>query len=93
MTKSHRHPTCKRHRFPRENIANAVWLYFNFNLSYRDGEMKLAERQIPSEEQSRIDVWKSQLAELTDKQKGLKQARAGNRNQLERAKEAQRKVL
>lgn len=55
-------------------------------------EMKLAERQIPTEEQAQIDEWKQTLAELTDKQKGLKQARAGIRNQLERAQETRRKA-
>ena len=46
MTCSQHDPTCKRHRFPRENIANAVWLYFNFTLSYHDVETMLAERGI-----------------------------------------------
>jgi putative transposase len=31
-------PTYKRHRFPPEIIAHAVWLYFRFALSYRDVE-------------------------------------------------------
>ena len=34
----------KRHRFPPEIIAHAVWLYFRFTLSYRDVEELLAER-------------------------------------------------
>ncbi len=36
----------KRHRFPPEIIAHAVWLYFRFALSYRDVEELLAERGI-----------------------------------------------
>lgn len=39
-------PTYKRHRFPPEIIAHAVWLYFRFALSYRDVEELLAERGI-----------------------------------------------
>ena len=36
----------KRHRFPPEIISYAVWLYFKFNLSYRDIEDLLTERGI-----------------------------------------------
>ncbi len=36
----------KRHRFPPEIIAHAVWLYFRFALSYRDVEELLAERGV-----------------------------------------------
>ena len=35
-----------RHRFPREVIQHAVWLYFRFPLSFRDVEDLLAERGI-----------------------------------------------
>ena len=31
----------KRHRFPAEVIRHAVWLYFRFNLSFRDGAVSL----------------------------------------------------
>ena len=37
-------PCYKRHRFPPEIIAHAIWLYFRFALSYRDVEELLAER-------------------------------------------------
>jgi len=37
-------PTYKRHRFPPAIIGHAVWLYFQFALSYRDVEELLAER-------------------------------------------------
>ncbi len=36
----------RRHRFPPEIIAHAVWLYFRFALSYRDVEELLAERGV-----------------------------------------------
>ena len=36
----------KRHRFPREVICYAVWLYFRFTLSIRDVEELLAQRGI-----------------------------------------------
>ena len=36
----------KRHRFPREIIQYAVWLYHRFNLSHRDIEDLLAQRGI-----------------------------------------------
>ncbi|MEM1352732.1 MAG: IS6 family transposase [Pseudomonadota bacterium] len=36
----------KRHRFPPEIIAHAVWLYVRFNLSLRDVEEMLLERGI-----------------------------------------------
>jgi putative transposase len=38
--------TCKRHRYPPDIISYAVWLYFKFNLSHRDIEDLLAERDI-----------------------------------------------
>ena len=36
----------KRHRFPADIIRHAVWLYFRFNLSFRDVEALLAQRGI-----------------------------------------------
>jgi len=38
--------TYKRHRFPLDIISSTVWLYYRFNLSYRDIEDLLAERGI-----------------------------------------------
>ncbi len=38
--------TYKRHRFPPEIISYAVWLYFRFNLSHRDVEDLLAQRNV-----------------------------------------------
>ena len=48
--------TYKRHRFPPEIISYAVWLYFRFNLSYRDIEDLLAEREITVSYES-IRLW------------------------------------
>ncbi len=39
-------PDYKRHRFPPDIIAHAIWLYFRFPLSYRDVEELLAARGI-----------------------------------------------
>jgi len=39
-------PSYKRHRFPPEVIAHAVWLYYRFALSLRDIEEMLASRGV-----------------------------------------------
>jgi len=39
-------PSYCGHRFPREIISHAVWLYHRFCLSFRDVEDLLAERGI-----------------------------------------------
>ena len=39
-------PSYKRHRFPPEVIAHAVWLYYRFALSFRDVEEMLASRGV-----------------------------------------------
>lgn len=36
----------RRHRFPAEIIAHAVWLYYRFRLGFRDVEDLFAERGI-----------------------------------------------
>ena len=46
----------KRHRFPPSIIQHAVWLYFRFNLSIRDVEDLLAERNISVSYES-IRLW------------------------------------
>ena len=48
--------TYKRHRFPPDIISYAVWLYFRFNLSHRDIEDLLAERDITVSYES-IRLW------------------------------------
>ena len=39
--------SCKRHRFPAQIIARAVWLYYRFPLSLRLVKEMLLERGIP----------------------------------------------
>ena len=39
-------PSYKRHRFPPEIIAYAVWLYYRFALSFRDVEELLASKGV-----------------------------------------------
>ncbi|WP_415242258.1 hypothetical protein [Zhongshania sp.] len=46
----------KRHRFPRDIIAYAVWLYHRFNLSHRDIDDLLAERGIIGSREA-IRLW------------------------------------
>ena len=41
-----RYPLYRRHAFPAEMIAHAVWLYFRFSLSLRLVENMLAARGI-----------------------------------------------
>jgi putative transposase len=48
--------TYKRHRFLRDIISYAVWLYYRFNLSHRDIEDLLAERGITVSRES-IRLW------------------------------------
>ena len=38
--------TYKRHRFPHDIISHAVWVYYRFNLSYRDVGDLLVERGV-----------------------------------------------
>ena len=44
MTRFTREPLYRRHRFPAEVIADAVWLYFRFPLSLRMVEDLLVAR-------------------------------------------------
>ena len=46
MTTNTAAPSYKGFRFPQEIIVHAVWLYFRFNLSYRDVEELLTERGV-----------------------------------------------
>ena len=48
--------TNKRHRFPAYIITYAVWLYYRFNLSYRDIEDLLDERGITVSSEA-IRLW------------------------------------
>ena len=51
----------KRHRFPPSIIQHAVWLYYRFNLSIRDVEDLLAERNI-SVSYEAVRLWLNKLA-------------------------------
>ena len=39
---------CARHRFPRDVIRHAMWLYLRFTLNYHDVEDLLVERGLGS---------------------------------------------
>jgi putative transposase len=56
MTRFARHPLYRRHRFPAEVIAHAVWLYFRFPLSLRMVEHMLAARGIIVSHQT-VRLW------------------------------------
>ena len=56
MSKIVRDPLYRRHRFPAEIIAHAVWLYFRFPLSLRMVEDLLAARGIIVTHQT-IKTW------------------------------------
>ncbi len=53
----------KRHRFPPDIISYAVWLYFRFNLSYRDIDDLLAERGINVSREA-IRLWCNKFGTL-----------------------------
>ena len=53
-------PRYKRHRFPAEIIAHAVWLYYRFPLSFRHVEDLLAERGIEVSFQT-VSEWASKF--------------------------------
>nr|QCL10609.1 hypothetical protein pC6.5d_716 [Rhizobium rhizogenes] len=54
------HVHFRRHRFPAEIIAHAVWLYYRFPLSLRDVEDLLAERGINDSFQT-VSEWASKF--------------------------------
>ena len=58
--------TYKRHRYPPEIISYAVWLYFRFNLSYRDIEDLLSQRGILVSYES-IRLWCIKFGSLYSK--------------------------
>ncbi|MFT4998320.1 MAG: putative transposase [Chitinophagales bacterium] len=53
----------KRHRFPPDIISYAVWVYYRFNLSYRDVGYLLAERGVIVSREA-IRHWYPRLAAL-----------------------------
>ncbi|OJF89638.1 IS6 family transposase [Pararhizobium antarcticum] len=56
MTQAVRNPLYRRHRFPAEVIAHAVWLYFRFPLRFRMVEDLLAARGITVSHQT-VRFW------------------------------------
>jgi putative transposase len=56
MTRLARDPLYRRHRFPADVIAHAVWLYFRFPLSLRMVEDMLAARGIIVSHQT-VRLW------------------------------------
>jgi len=56
MTRLARNPLYRRHRFPAEVIAHAVWLYFRFPLSLRMVEDMLAARGVIVSHQT-VRLW------------------------------------
>lgn len=79
MTRSAGDPLYRRHRFPAEVIAHAVWLYFRFSLGLRMVEDMLAARGvIVSQQTVRLwakkfgrhfanDIWRRSAGRLGDK--------------------------
>ncbi len=66
MTRFSRAPLYRRHRFPADVIARAVWLYFRFPLSLRMVEdMLVARRDCATKVQtiSNANTWLKQLEE------------------------------
>ena len=55
--------TYKRHRFPPDIISYAVWVYYRFNLSYRDVEDLLAERGITVSREA-IRLWFNKFGKI-----------------------------
>jgi putative transposase len=49
-------PTYRGYRFPREIIAHCVWLYFRFNLSFRDIQEMMLERSVEVSHEA-IRLW------------------------------------
>ena len=67
----------KRHRYPAEIIAHAVWLYFRFTLSYRDVEELLAARGI-SVSYETIRQWCRKFGQLYANQIRRRRAQTGD---------------
>ncbi|MDR6184084.1 IS6 family transposase [Asaia bogorensis] len=67
----------KRHRFPRELIAYAVWLYFRFPLSFRLVEEMLLERGIVVSYET-IRRWSLKLGTAYARSLRRKKARPGD---------------
>ena len=72
----------KRHRYPPEIIAHAVWLYFRFSLSYRDVEELLAARGIVVSYET-VRQWCLKFGQLYAKQLRQQRAATGDKWHLD----------
>ncbi len=67
----------KRHRFPPEIIAHAVWLYVRFNLSLREVEEMLLERGVDVSYET-IRRWTAKFGPQIARNLRRRQVRPGN---------------
>ncbi|MDP9313207.1 MAG: IS6 family transposase, partial [Chloroflexota bacterium] len=65
-------------RFPKEIISHAVWLYFRFNLSFRDVEDLLAERGVVVSYET-IRQWTRKFAQTYSNHLRQRRARPGDK--------------
>ena len=72
----------KGFRFPAEIISYAVWLYFRFNLSFRDVEDLLAERGVLVTYES-VRQWCLRFGQEYANQLRQRQARPGDKWHLD----------
>jgi putative transposase len=70
------------YRFPAEIIAHAVWLYFRFNLSFRDVQDLLAERSIIVSHEA-IRQWCAKFGAVFASGLRRRRARAGDKWHLD----------
>ncbi len=68
----------KRHRYPTEIIAHAVWLYFRFSLSYRAVEEILAARGIVVSDET-VRQWCLKFGQLYAKQLRRRRPQPGDK--------------
>src|SRR5215208_1099278 len=72
----------KNHRFPVEIISHAVWLYFQFCLSFRDVEELLSERGIKVTYEA-IRKWCRKFGQHYANQLRRRRPRPGNKWQMD----------
>ena len=75
-------PSYTGFRFPLEIISHAVWLYFRFNLSYRDVEELLAERGVEVTYES-VRQWCRKFGQQYAHQLRRRRARPGDKWHLD----------
>jgi transposase-like protein len=63
----------QRHRFPPDITSYAVWLYFRFNLSHRDIEDILAERELTLDTIHDTSQYANNRAELSHQSTGVRE--------------------